>query len=293
MPARRPPLGSSPCSSSPSRPPGLVLGPSRLPGLIAGPGPGERPPRKAPETWTAASAWLNTAGPLKLNDLKGKVVLLDFWTFCCINCIHILPDLAKLEKKYENELVVIGVHSAKFDNEKETENIRKADPALRDRAPGRQRRRHEDLGRATASSPGRRSCSSTRRATSSATRSGEGNYDAARPGDRQAHQEAHGQEDAQREAAEVRAGQVRGRSRAPLFFPGKVLADAARNRLFIADSTHHRIVITDLDGKKIAVAGTGAAGQGRRRRSRRPSSTTRRAWPSTATRSTSPTARTT
>ena len=42
---------------------------------------------------------------------------------CCINCIHILPDLAKLEKKYPNELVVIGVHSAKFDNEKDTENI--------------------------------------------------------------------------------------------------------------------------------------------------------------------------
>src|SRR5207248_4839028 len=46
----------------------------------------------------------------------------------------------------------------------------------------------------------------------------------------------------------------------PLFFPGKVLADAAGKRLFIADSTHHRIVITDLDGKKIAIAGNGEAG---------------------------------
>ena len=81
--------------------------------------------RKAPEL-DGGVAWLNTAGPLKLADLKGKIVLLDFWTFCCINCIHILPDLAKLEKKYAKELVVIGVHSAKFDNEKETENIRKA-----------------------------------------------------------------------------------------------------------------------------------------------------------------------
>ena len=72
-------------------------------------------------------AWLNTAGPLSLKkDLKGKVVLLDFWTLCCINCIHILPDLAKLEKKYPNELVVIGVHSPKFDNEKDTKSIRKA-----------------------------------------------------------------------------------------------------------------------------------------------------------------------
>ncbi|HQR41911.1 MAG TPA: redoxin domain-containing protein, partial [Gemmatales bacterium] len=71
-------------------------------------------------------AWLNTAGPLKLADLRGKVVILDFWTFCCINCIHILPDLEKLEKKYPNELVVIGVHSAKFNAEKETKNIREA-----------------------------------------------------------------------------------------------------------------------------------------------------------------------
>src|SRR5262245_51528441 len=46
----------------------------------------------------------------------------------------------------------------------------------------------------------------------------------------------------------------------PLFFPGKVLADAVGRRLFIADSTHHRIVITDLAGKKIAIAGTGAPG---------------------------------
>ncbi len=47
----------------------------------------------------------------------------------------------------------------------------------------------------------------------------------------------------------------------PLFFPGKVLADAAGKRLFIADSTHHRIVITDLDGKKIAIAGMGEPGR--------------------------------
>ena len=70
--------------------------------------------------------WLNTGGPISVKDLRGKVVLIDFWTFCCINCMHVLPDLAYLEKKYPRELVVIGVHSAKFDNEKETGNIRKA-----------------------------------------------------------------------------------------------------------------------------------------------------------------------
>src|SRR4051812_40349660 len=88
----------------------------------------EDPPRKltkAPEL-EGGTAWLNTGKPLTLKDLKGKVVLLDFWTLCCINCIHVMPDLAKLEKKWANELVVIGVHSAKFENEKNSESIRKA-----------------------------------------------------------------------------------------------------------------------------------------------------------------------
>src|SRR5713226_1692659 len=63
-------------------------------------------------------AWLNTDRPLTLAALKGKVVLLDFWTYCCINCMHIIPDLKKLEAKYPTQLVVIGVHSAKFPNER-------------------------------------------------------------------------------------------------------------------------------------------------------------------------------
>src|SRR5262249_37339207 len=81
---------------------------------------------KAPEL-EGGVAWINSAGPIQIHrDLKGKIVVLDFWTFCCINCIHTLPDLARLEKKYEKEVVVIGVHAAKFDNEKNTEAIRKA-----------------------------------------------------------------------------------------------------------------------------------------------------------------------
>lgn len=57
--------------------------------------------------------------------MKGKIVVLDFFTYCCINCMHILPDLKKLERKYsvEDGLVVVGVHSAKFDNEKDSTNI--------------------------------------------------------------------------------------------------------------------------------------------------------------------------
>ncbi len=69
--------------------------------------------------------WINTSGPISIEDLRGKIVILDFWTYGCINCIHVIPDLKRLETEYADELVVIGVHSAKFDNEGETENIRR------------------------------------------------------------------------------------------------------------------------------------------------------------------------
>lgn len=58
-----------------------------------------------------------------LEDLKGKIVLLDFWTFCCVNCQRVLPDLAMLENFFMDELVVIGVHSAKFTHEQKSSAI--------------------------------------------------------------------------------------------------------------------------------------------------------------------------
>ncbi|RIK70467.1 hypothetical protein DCC62_22610, partial [candidate division KSB1 bacterium] len=71
--------------------------------------------------------WLNTGRPLSLKELRGKIVLLDFWTYCCINCMHVLPDLKYLEEKYAGRpFVVIGVHSAKFTNEKEAAHVRQA-----------------------------------------------------------------------------------------------------------------------------------------------------------------------
>ena len=93
--------------------------------------------------------WINS-GPIALSELRGKIVLLDFWTFCCINCHHILPDLAKLEEKYKNELVVIGVHSAKFDAERDTENIRRKVARVPDQASGDQRRQDDASGTASA-----------------------------------------------------------------------------------------------------------------------------------------------
>ncbi|XP_055621335.1 NHL repeat-containing protein 2 isoform X2 [Toxorhynchites rutilus septentrionalis] len=73
--------------------------------------------------------WFNVTEPLSFEgSLRGKIVVLDFFTYCCINCMHILPDLKRLEHLYsiEDGLVVIGVHSAKFENEKNSANIRSA-----------------------------------------------------------------------------------------------------------------------------------------------------------------------
>ena len=62
--------------------------------------------------------WLNTGGKqLTLEDLRGKIVLLDFWTFCCINCLHVLDELRPLEAKYSDVFVTVGVHSPKFEHE--------------------------------------------------------------------------------------------------------------------------------------------------------------------------------
>jgi len=68
--------------------------------------------------------WINTGGrPVTLAELRGKVVLLDFWTYGCINCFHIIPGLDKLQRSYGNQLVIIGVHSAKFATERKTAHI--------------------------------------------------------------------------------------------------------------------------------------------------------------------------
>lgn len=206
------------------------------------------------------AAWLNTAGPLSLKDLKGKVVLLDFWTLCCINCIHILPDLHKLEKKYANELVVIGVHSPKFDNEKDTKSIRKAilryeiqHPVVND-ADRKLWDRFEVEAWPTfvLIDPEGNLLGYT---------SGEGNYELLDVVIGKVIDEAKKKKTLDPKPVRFDLAKYREAGDTPLFFPGKVLADEAGRRLFIADSTHHRVIVTDLDGNKLAVAGTGLPGK--------------------------------
>lgn len=81
---------------------------------------------RAPE-FTGISHWLNTARPLTVRSLKGRVVLVDFWTFDCINCIHTLPKVRGWYEKYRKDgFVVIGVHSPEFAYEKVTSNVQAA-----------------------------------------------------------------------------------------------------------------------------------------------------------------------
>ncbi|MEW1909845.1 NHL domain-containing thioredoxin family protein [Kitasatospora sp. NPDC085895] len=72
---------------------------------------------RAPEL-AGKGGWLNTGGKdLSLADLRGKIVIADFWTFCCINCLHVLDELRELEEKHRDTVVIVGVHSPKFVHE--------------------------------------------------------------------------------------------------------------------------------------------------------------------------------
>ncbi|MCX4989676.1 MULTISPECIES: NHL domain-containing thioredoxin family protein [unclassified Streptomyces] len=74
---------------------------------------------RAPEL-AGKGGWLNTGGKdLKLADFRGRVLILDFWTFCCINCLHVLDELRELEEKHRDTVVIVGVHSPKFAHEAE------------------------------------------------------------------------------------------------------------------------------------------------------------------------------
>ncbi len=71
--------------------------------------------------------WLNVDAPLKLANLRGKVVLLDMWTFGCINCQHVLPALKTWHEQYEEKgLVIIGNHYPEFDYEANLDNLKAA-----------------------------------------------------------------------------------------------------------------------------------------------------------------------
>ncbi len=78
---------------------------------------------RAPEL-VGKGGWLNTGDKqYTLADLRGRIVILDFWTFCCVNCLHVLDELRELEEKHRDTVVIIGVHSPKFVHEAEHQAV--------------------------------------------------------------------------------------------------------------------------------------------------------------------------
>ena len=78
---------------------------------------------RAPEL-IGKGGWLNTGDKqYTLADLRGRIVILDFWTFCCVNCLHVLDELRELEEKHRDTVVIIGVHSPKFVHEAEHQAV--------------------------------------------------------------------------------------------------------------------------------------------------------------------------
>jgi thiol-disulfide isomerase/thioredoxin len=203
--------------------------------------------------------WLNTSQPLDLKDLRGKIVVLDFWTYCCINCMHVLPDLKFLEEKYGNQLVVIGVHSAKFDNEKVSQNIRDAivryeiqHPVVNDSEMLIWRK----FG--------------TRAWPTLALIDPEGKYAGSQSGEGNRELfdnvigklvEYHRWKGTLDETPIVFQSEASKVQPTPLRYPGKVFADAAGQRLFITDSNHNRIVVTSMARELQTIIGSGRNGR--------------------------------
>jgi KpsF/GutQ family protein len=223
----------------------------------AAPGEAKADAPVAPEL-EGATDWLNTGRPLRLEDLRGKIVLLDFWTFCCINCMHILPDLEYLEDKYRDQLVVIGIHSAKFKAEKDSENIRHAIRRYQIKHPVANDSSFLIWARYGARAwPTLVLIDPEGRIVGALT--GEGH--------RQTLDEAIGKlVDLHRENGTLEESSLEFAldSEAPgaglLRYPGKVHVDAESQRLFISDTNNNRIVIAALDGRVLDVIGSGAQG---------------------------------
>ena len=207
---------------------------------------------------TPGDPWFNVPAPLTLKALRGKVVLLDFWTYGCINCMHILPGLRRLEEKYRDELVVVGVHSAKFANERKSDNIRRILVRY-------------DIDHPVVSDPdfaiwksyGARAWPTLVLIDPEgyvvATASGEGHIEQLDRAIAAVVMVFDERQLIDRRPIPLSLERERLKT-STLAFPGKILADEAGGRLFIADSNHHRVLVASLAGEVRETIGQGTAG---------------------------------
>jgi thiol-disulfide isomerase/thioredoxin len=214
---------------------------------------------RAPEL-IGRGGWVNTQHDLSLKSLRGKVVFLDFWTFCCINCLHVLEELRPLEERFGDDLVVIGVHSPKFEHERDHEALV--------RAVARYDVRHpvlDDPDRATWDQYGVRAWPTLVLVDPAgyavAAVSGEGNAVALEKTIAKMIEEHRAAGTLNEASIKTLPPAVGG---GPLHFPGKV-ASGPDGLFAIADSGHNRVIISRAneagDGAEVqAVAGTRVRG---------------------------------
>ena len=205
--------------------------------------------------------WINIDEPLTMAGLQGKIVILDFWTYGCVNCLHIIPVLEQVETKFAEEVVVIGVHSAKFETEGQTENLRQIvqryevhHPVVNDNEFA--------IWRSYGVNAWPTVAVITPRGHLVVRQSGEIPFEAFDAYLSGMIEYYDGLDETLIDRTPLQLA-LEGASDpgTPLLYPGKVLADAASGRLFIADSSHNRIVIADIDTHEVLdIIGSGARG---------------------------------
>ncbi|MBN2579575.1 MAG: hypothetical protein JXB10_11345 [Pirellulales bacterium] len=227
------------------------------PGTAAAPPPFST--RLAVPPFPEDADWINTPKPLTWEQLRGKFVLLDFWTLGCINCMHVIPELKKLERAWPKELVVVGVHSAKFAREKDTPSIAQAVKRYGVGHPV-----VNDAGFVLWKSLDIRVWPSLVLVDPSGYavwgHSGEITFEQLNEVLRRAAPYYRRQGLLNPKPLELTPAD-RAAPAGVLRFPGKVLADEKTGRLFVADSGHHRIVVAGLDGTLQETIGAGTPGR--------------------------------
>ena len=202
--------------------------------------------------------WLNVAAPITIEQLRGKVVILDFWTYGCVNCMHVLRDLKTLEQRFPEELVVVGIHSAKFANEKITDNLKRILVRYEIEHPVANDANLEIWRRYGAQAwPTRVIIDPAGNLVGTAL--GEGNLEGFISAIRTVIRVFDERGEINRARLPMQLERHRHDDQ-PLLYPGKVLADERSNRLFISDSNHNRIVVSTLEGKLLEVIGSGLQG---------------------------------
>jgi len=206
-----------------------------------------------------ATGWLNVSAPVTIEQLRGKVVILDFWTYGCVNCMHVLRDLKTLEQRFPDELVVIGVHSPKFTNEKDPANLKRILVRYEIEHPVANDANLEIWRRYGARAwPTRVIIDPAGNLVGTAL--GEGNFEGFLNAIRTVVRVFDERGEINRSPLPL-ALERQHHADQPLLYPGKVLADERNNRLFISDSSHNRIVVSTLDGRLIETIGSGLQGE--------------------------------